>query len=129
MKTIVGNCDTILFFGSPDPDTRDYISKALGRQTIQTSDTSQTQGRQGSYSCSRQTQGRALLTPDEVGRLPGNEAIVLVRCLPPFLSRKFAHVAKRGARCHPAVEVDGGSRPRGTGCPESVRMRTPYLDS
>ena len=96
-KTIVGNCDTMLFLGSADPETRDYISKALGRQTIQVTDTSQSKGRSGSYSRSRKAQGRELLTSDEVGRLPGDEAIVLIRGLPPFRSKKLGHIPAASA--------------------------------
>lgn len=89
-KAILGNCDTVLFLGSADADTRKFISEALGKQTIMVTDSSRTKGRHGSDSRSRKSQGRELLTPDEVGRLPGDEAIVLIRGLPPFKSKKLA---------------------------------------
>lgn len=90
--TIVGNCDSVLFLGSGDPETKKWISEALGKQTIVVGNTSTTKGRQGSYSKSDQHQGRELLTADEVGRLPGNTALVLIRGLPPFKSIKLAPV-------------------------------------
>ena len=33
-ETIVGNCDTLLFLGSPSYSTLDYFSKQLGEKTI-----------------------------------------------------------------------------------------------
>ena len=93
-NAILGNCDTVLFLGSADAETREYVSKALGRQTIVTTDSSSSRGRNSSTSRNRKTLGRELLSPDEVGRLPGNEAIVLVRGLPPFRDDKLAPVAE-----------------------------------
>lgn len=90
--SILGNCDTVLFLGSADPETRDYISKALGKQTITVTDESQSKGASSSYSRADRHQGRELLTPDEVGRLPGAEALVLIRGLPPFRSKKLAPI-------------------------------------
>lgn len=101
-SAILGNCDTVLFLGSADPDTRDYISKALGKQTITVTDESQSKGSHGSYSRADRRQGRELLTPDEVGRLPGREALVLIRGLPPFRSKKLAPITTGNYRHHAA---------------------------
>lgn len=95
---ILGNCDTVLFLGSADPDTREYISRALGKQTITVTDSSQSKGAHGSWSQSTRRQGRELLTPDEVGRLPGDEALLLIRGLPPFRSKKLAPITAAPVR-------------------------------
>ncbi len=101
---IVGNCDTVLFLGSADPETKEFISKALGQQTIIVDDSSRSYGGQGSWSTSRRAQGRELLTADEVGRIPGDKAIVLIRGLPPFLSRKLAPIRPHPPYRHRATE-------------------------
>ena len=87
-ETIVGNCDTTLFLGSTDAATRKWLSEALGKQTIRTVDTSVSHGRRGG-SRNMKTTGRELLSADEIGRLPGTEAIVLVRGLRPLRGRKL----------------------------------------
>lgn len=87
--TIMGNCDTTLFLGSQDAETRKWMSEALGRETIRTVDSSISHGRRGG-SRNIKTIARDLLSADEVGRLPGGEAIVLVRGLPPFRGRKLS---------------------------------------
>lgn len=87
--TIMGNCDTVLFLGSQDQETRKWMSEALGKETIRTVDSSISHGRRGGGSRNIKTIARDLLSADEVGRLPGGEAIVLVRGLPPFRGRKL----------------------------------------
>ena len=87
--TIMGNCDTVLFLGSQDAETRKWVSEALGKETIRTVDSSISHGRRGGGSRNVKTIARDLLSADEVGRLPGGEAIVLVRGLPPFRGRKL----------------------------------------
>ena len=90
--TIMGNCDTTLFLGSQDQETRKWMSEALGKETIRTVDSSISHGRRGGGSRNVKTIARDLLSADEVGRLPGGEAIVLVRGLPPFRGRKLRPV-------------------------------------
>ncbi len=87
--TIMGNCDTVLFLGSQDAETRKWMSEALGKETIRTADSSVSHGHRGGGSRNVKTIARDLLSADEVGRLPGGEAIVLVRGLPPFRGRKL----------------------------------------
>ena len=87
--TIMGNCDTVLFLGSQDAETRKWMSEALGKETIRTVDSSISHGHRSGGSKNMKTIARDLLSADEVGRLPGGEAIVLVRGLPPFRGRKL----------------------------------------
>lgn len=87
-ETIVGNCDNFLFLGGNEKSTTEYVSKILGKQTIQTTDTSQTRGRNGSYSKSEKHTGRDLLTPDEVARLDTKKCIYILRGIKPFIATK-----------------------------------------
>ena len=93
--TIMGNCDTTLFLGSQDQETRKWVAEALGKETIRTVDSSISHGRRGGGSRNVKTIARELLSADEVGRLPGDEALVLIRGLPPFRGRKLRPVAER----------------------------------
>ncbi|RRD50528.1 VirD4-like conjugal transfer protein, CD1115 family [Arachnia propionica] len=93
--TIMANCDTVLFLGSQDQETRKWMAEALGKQTIRTVDSSISHGRRGGGSRNVKTIARELLSADEVGRLPGDEALVLVRGLPPFRGRKLKPLTDR----------------------------------
>ena len=87
-ETIVGNCDSILFLGGRDAQTTEWLSKQLGDETITMDEYSQSYGVTGSRTKAQRTLKRALLTPDEIGRMSNDEAILLIRGLRPFRSRK-----------------------------------------
>lgn len=88
-ETIIGNCDSFLFLGGAEQSTTEYVTKRLGKQTIDTLDTSQTKGASGSFSKSFRTTGRDLMTPDELARMDNTECIYMLRGVPPFKSRKL----------------------------------------
>ncbi|XCB31060.1 TraG/TraD/VirD4 family protein [Arcanobacterium hippocoleae] len=87
-ETIVGNCDSFLFLGGNEKSTTEYVSKILGKQTIQTTDTSISKGRSGSYSKSEKRLARDLLSLDEIGRLDTKKCIYILRGVKPFLANK-----------------------------------------
>ena len=57
-ETIPGNSDTMLYLGGNESSTHEYISKALGKGTIDTRTHGRTKGRSGSYSTNTQMSGR-----------------------------------------------------------------------
>ena len=72
---IIGNADTMIYLGGNEQSTHKYISEQLGKETISTKSSSQSKGRNGSYSQSTQLTGRELMTPDEVRLLDNKNAI------------------------------------------------------
>lgn len=68
-ESIVGNCDEFLYLGGNEQSTHEYVSKLLGKETIDTNTYGQSKGRSGSYSTNWQITGRELMTPDEVRML------------------------------------------------------------
>lgn len=88
-ETITGNCDTLLFLGGKEQSTLEYISKMIGKTTIDNRNINESKGQNGSYSLNYQILGRELITPDEVGRLEGTECILSIRGEKPFRSKKF----------------------------------------
>lgn len=88
-KTIVGNCDSFLFLGSKEQSTLEYVSKQLGKETIDTRNINYGKGKQGSTSYNNGILGRELMTPDEIGRMPDNDCILIIRGLYPFYSKKY----------------------------------------
>ena len=106
-ETIPGNSDTILYLGGNESSTHEYISKALGKGTINTKTHGQSKGRSGSWSTNFQTSGRELLTPDEVRALDNRYAILFIRGAKPIMDLKYDLMK------HPAIgrTVDGGGPP------------------
>ena len=88
-------------------DTHEYISKALGKGTIDTHTHGRTKGRSGSYSTNTQMSGRELLAPDEVRRLDNRYAILFIRGAMPIMDEKVDLMS------HPAIRYssDGGGEP------------------
>ncbi|NMC34464.1 MAG: type IV secretory system conjugative DNA transfer family protein [Veillonellaceae bacterium] len=86
--TIVANCDSILYLGGRDLDTLKWLSSLIGEETVTTEDVSRTYGTTGSWTRAQRTVKRALMTPDEIGVMPNDLAILLVRGLRPFKSAK-----------------------------------------
>lgn len=86
---ILSNCDSLLYLGSNEPAVYEYISKRLGKETIDTNSFSKSRGKTGSYSTNSNIQARELLTPDEVGLLDNNYAILFIRGERPIVDLKY----------------------------------------
>ena len=104
---IIGNADSFIYLGGNEQSTHKYISELLGKETIDTRTSSQSKGRNGSFSQNFQQAGRELLTPDEVRRLDNKNAIVLIRGEKPVIDEKY-DILK-----HPNIHrtEDGGAPP------------------
>lgn len=100
-EVIMGNCDSTLFLGGNDQTTLEYISKKLGKETIRSVNTSQTRGRQGSYTVSYNKTGRELMTASELGKMPNDKCIYMLRGENPFYSTKY------DLKTHPNYEKSG----------------------
>ena len=87
--TIIGNCDSRLFLGGSEPSTLKELSQSLGKETIDTYNTSESRGRETSHSLNYQKLGRELMSVDDLATLDGGKCILQVRGLRPFLSDKY----------------------------------------
>lgn len=104
---IIGNCDTILYLGGNEQGTHEYLSKMLGKETLDTRTRGQTKGRNGSSSVNYQQTGRELMMVDEVRMLDNSEALLFIRGERPIKDKKY-DVLK-----HPNIKwtEDGGAEP------------------
>ena len=104
---IIGNADSFIYLGGNEQSTHKYISELLGKETLDTKTSSQSKGRNGSFSQNFQQAGRELMTPDEVRRLDNKNAIVLIRGEKPVIDEKY-DILK-----HPNIHrtEDGGAPP------------------
>lgn len=64
--TIVGNMDAQIFLGGSEPTTLKELSEALGKETIDSFNTSDTRGNSPSYGTSFQKLGHELMSRDEL---------------------------------------------------------------
>ena len=87
--TIVGNCDTTLFLGGKEKTTLKEMSEILGKETIDSFNTSETRGRELSHGLNYQKLGKELMTQDEIAVMDGGKCILQVRGVRPFFSDKF----------------------------------------
>lgn len=106
-ESIMGNCDSKLYLGGNEQSTHEYISKELGKATIDTNTYGKSEGRSGSFTTNSQRTGRELLTSDEVRLLDNNYAVLFLKGERPVRDRKF-NLLK-----HPRIKqtMDGGREP------------------
>lgn len=87
--TIEGNCDTTLFLGGKEKSTLKEISESLGKETIDSFNTSNTRGQSESYGLNYQKLGKELKSQDELAVMDGGKCILELRGVRPFFSDKF----------------------------------------
>lgn len=106
-ENITGNCDTLLYLGGNEQSTHEYISKMLGKETIDTRTRGITKGQHGSSNTNYQNAGRELLTLDEVRLLDNSNALIFIRGERPLIDKKFDILS------HPNIEktADGKAVP------------------
>ena len=103
-QEILGNCDIQLFLGCTDQLTAEYVSQRTGIAGVAVSSTSKALStlRVSDYTPQyRESSGvgkRPVLTPDEVLRLPVDEALVILR------GHKVLKVRKMDYSLHPAYK-------------------------
>lgn len=94
---LVGDCDYQYFLGCNDTMTAEYISQQCGDITVKTHSASKPLSSsffsflspQSRYSESASTAKRPLITPDEVRRLPKDQAILIIRGEKPLKVQKI----------------------------------------
>ena len=127
-ESVVGNTDEILYLGGNEQGTHIFLSKMLGKATIDTKTRGQTKGRQGSYTMTIQNAGRELMTPDEVRMLDNRQALLFIRGERPIQDEKYDILR------HPNVgnTTDAGSAPyvhgqvtRAVGCVSCAPTKQP----
>ena len=76
--SMLNNCASLLFLGGDEKETTKYLSERAGKQTINIRNHSHSRGSRGNSTENRQTLARDLMTPDEIGRLDGNQCLLFV---------------------------------------------------
>ena len=87
--TIIGNMETSIFLGGKEPTTLKELAAVLGKETIDTYNTGENRGRETSHSLNYQKLGKELMSQDELATMDGNNCILQLRGVRPFLSDKY----------------------------------------
>ena len=105
-ENITGNCSSMLFLGGNEQSTLEYISKLLGKETIDVKSLNQTKGgKSSSSSTNNSIMGRELMTQDEIKTMPNSDCLALLQFHNPFYCEKY-HIEE-----HPNYKflADGGN--------------------
>lgn len=87
--TIIGNMDSQVFLGGSEPTTLKELAEALGKETIDAFNTSDTRGNSPSYGTNYQKLGKELMSRDELAVMNGSKCVLQLRGVRPFLSDKY----------------------------------------
>ena len=82
--SMLNNCASLLFLGGDEKETTKYLSERAGKQTINIRNHSHSRGSRGNSTENRQMLARDLMTPDEIGRLDGNQCLL-------FLTKEYVY--------------------------------------
>ena len=119
--TIVGNCDTTLFLGGKEKTTLKEMSELLGKETIDSFNTSENRGREVSHGLNYQKLGKELMTQDEIAVMDGGKCILQLRGVRPFFSDKY-DITK-----HPKYKYLSDADPQNAFDVEKYRKRRPAI--
>lgn len=88
-KSLIGNCDSILFLGSSEYETCEYFSKLLDKETVVVQTYNVTRGMNASATKNETKIGRELMTPGELRSLDNRKAVLLIRGEDPVIDYKI----------------------------------------
>lgn len=87
--TIEGNRNTTLFLGGKERATLKEVSESLGKETIDSFNTSTNCGQSESYGMNYQKLGKELKSQDELAVMDGGKCILQLSGVRPFFSDKY----------------------------------------
>lgn len=88
-EIVKDNCDSTLFLGGKAVKTNKEISEMIGKETVSAMTVNDSRGQGSSTTRNRQIIERDLMQASEVGRLPRDEAIVLIAGASPIRDKKY----------------------------------------
>lgn len=91
-KTLVGNCSSIIFLGSAEPNTLKYFSEMLGKGTVVDRGRGISHGKMSGANQNFKNQARELRFADELGRMDSSECIVFTANMYPVLDKKYDYL-------------------------------------
>ena len=87
--TLLEMINATLFLGGKEKTTLKEISEVLGKETIDSFNTSENRGRDVSHGLNYQKLGKELMSQDEIAVMDGGKCILQLRGVRPFFSDKY----------------------------------------
>ena len=78
-----------MFLGGKEKSTLKELSELLGKETIDSFNTSENRGQSSSHGLNYQKLGKELMSQDEIAVMDGGKCICMLRGVRPFFSAKF----------------------------------------
>ena len=100
-KTLVGNCSSIVFLGTQEPNTLKYFSDMLGKMTVTSSSRGVSKGGKSGSNKNFQQTSREVMQADELGRMDSSLSIVFTQNHRPVQDKKYQY------ENHPHYEETG----------------------
>lgn len=88
-ETVFGNCDTLIYLGSGEKGSYEYISGLLGEFTLNKRSSGRTYGEHGNASSNVDSIGRKLMAEDELRKMDKKKCIVLLSGEDPVMDNKY----------------------------------------
>lgn len=88
-ETVFGNADTMIYLGSGEKGSYEYVSGLLGEFTLNKRSSGKTYGSHGSTSSNVDSLGRKLMTEDELRKMDKEKCIVLLAGENPVIDKKY----------------------------------------
>ena len=88
-ESLTGNCDTLVYLGGNEQGTHEYISKLLGKYTIDKKSHGETKGSHGSSSNNYDVLGREILMPDEVRKMDNRRCLIFIKGYDAVMDDKY----------------------------------------
>jgi type IV secretion system protein VirD4 len=113
-QSIAANCGVQVAYGANDLATARLLSELTGRRTVEYRRESRPRGLLGGRRTESEAEaGRPLLSPDEVRRLPGSEALIFVAGCAPIRGQRVPYwqdraLARRAAVAPPPISERAG---------------------
>jgi type IV secretion system protein VirD4 len=122
-NAVLDNCHVRVTYNALDERTAKRISELLGQATLLKRQRSFSGGSSwlSKVSHSEQEVGRALLMPDEILRLPYDEALLMVGGLPPYHAKKIMYYLDERFRDRAWLKPPESARAREAELPRSPR--------
>ncbi len=88
-EVIDANCTSFIFLGGTENSNNEYVAKKMGDATVKGGSISLDNGKSGKGNSSVQTDARQLMKPEELGRMPSSDEIVIQTGEQPIYDQKF----------------------------------------
>ncbi len=105
-EVVDANCPQTIFLGGDENSNNEYISKKLGKATVK--GYSNSVDGQKKASASYQVDARELMTPDELGKMPYEDSLILIYGENPIYDKKYDYPKHRFYRYTHDYGVDCG---------------------